>query len=301
VLSIRPVLALTLAGALALSACGSDDDGGDDAVVISAEINVGRTSDPLSQLMAEIYGQGLENAGYRVGRKDPVADDAALVAGLEADSVQFMPASTKGLLEYFAGNGGTASDAPLVADQLVALRDELPDTLTLFEPANVSNGIVIACSAAAIDEFTLATVSDLVAATGVTLGGSDDFAAGTPGGIDALNTAYTSELTVTSVDDVGAAITDGTVDCGALTELSTAIVTEGLIVLDDDLGFASDDSLVPLMTLAAGQADVQSVVDAINATLTTDIVRSLLVKVELNADSYDVIAKQFLATQASDS
>ena len=45
-------------------------------MVVTPTINVGRTTEPVSQLMAEIYGQGLENAGYRVGRKDPVADQA---------------------------------------------------------------------------------------------------------------------------------------------------------------------------------------------------------------------------------
>ena len=66
--STRSALALTLVGALALAACGGDDETEATVAAVSPTVNVGRTSDPLSQLLAEIYGQGMENAGVRVGR-----------------------------------------------------------------------------------------------------------------------------------------------------------------------------------------------------------------------------------------
>lgn len=298
-IAIRPVLALSLAGALVLSACGTDDASGDDGVVAVPTINVGGTTDPASQLMAEIYGQGLENAGYRIGRKDPVANQAAALAGLQAGRVQFVPQFTNSLLAHLAADGGTASDATSVTDQMAALREQLPDTLIVLEPAEVDNGLVIACSTAAIDEFTLAAIGDL-AAPDLTFGATADFQAATTGGLAALNEAYAIELTATPVDDVAAAIADGTVDCGAVPGLSPSIVVDGLIVLPDDKFFAAVDVLAPLMTVEAGQADVTSVVTAINANLSTDVVRSLLVKLEVGDQSYDVIAKQFLASVSSE-
>jgi glycine betaine/choline ABC-type transport system substrate-binding protein len=82
--------------------------------------------------------------------------------------------------------------------------------------------------------------------------------------------------------------------------LSPSIVIDGLIVLPDDKVFSAVDVLAPLMTVEAGQADVTSVVAAINANLSTDVVRSLLVKLEVGDQSYDVIAKQFLASVSSE-
>jgi glycine betaine/choline ABC-type transport system substrate-binding protein len=221
------------------------------------------------------------------------------MAGLQAGNLQIVPEFSSSLLSYLAANGGTGSDATAIDEQMTALREQLPDTLTAFEPAAVDDGIVIACSAAAIDEFTLASISDLADAD-ITLGGTSDFADATSGGLAALNTAYETELTVTAVDDVAAAVVDGTVDCGALPAMSTAIVLEGLIVLEDDKAFAPANALVPIMTVEAGQADVQAVVDAIDASLTTDVVRSLLVKAETGDQSYDIIAKQFLASIAAE-
>jgi osmoprotectant transport system substrate-binding protein len=300
--SIRSVLALSIAGALVLGACGGDDDDSSGEATASPTINVGRTDDPSSQLAAEIFGQGLENAGYRIGRKDSSADDDAALDAVKAGGTQLFSVYSADLLAYLKANGGAGSDAVSITDQMTAIREQLPDTMTAFEPADVDNRTVIACGAAVVDEHSLTNVSDFVAAEGVTFGGTQDFQDATAGGLAALNTTYGAELTMTTVDDVAASLVDGSVDCGALSALSPAIVLDGLIVLDDDQQFAPANKLVPVMTSEAGQADVQAVVDAINAKLSTDVVRSLLVKVQ-DPDSglsYDTIARQFLGTTSSD-
>ncbi|MBI5088485.1 MAG: hypothetical protein HZB15_06380 [Actinobacteria bacterium] len=297
--SIRSVLALSIAGALVLGACGGDDDDSTSEPSASPTINVGRTDDPTSQLMAEIYGQGLENAGYRVGRKDAAADGDAVLSAIKGGTTQFFPEFSSDLLTFLEANGGAGSDAVSITDQMTAIRDQLPDTMTVFEPADVDNRTVIACSTTVVDEHSLAKVGDLADA-GVTLGATQAFQDATTGGLAALNTTYGSELTVTPVDDVAAAITDGSVDCGALPALTPAIVLDGLIVLDDDQQFAPANKLVPVMTLDAGQAEVQAIIDALNAKLTTDVVRSLLVKVQNGDQSYDTIARQFLGAGTSD-
>lgn len=293
-ISLRPVLALSLAGALVLSACGDDDEATADAVA-TPTINVGRTDDPISQLMAEIYGQGLENSGYRVGRKDAVADQAAAFAKLEGDSVQLITGTTVSTLTNYDATDISAD----VTEQMTALRDALPDTLTAFEPTAIDNALVIACSTGSIDELALTNVSDL-AASEATLGATAAFEGASSGGLAALNEAYAAELTVATSDDVAAAVADGTVDCGVLQGLDPSIIADGLIVLEDDKSFAVPDPVLPLMTAAAGTADVQAVLDTINATLTTEVIRSLLVKADAGGESYDVLAKQYLASVASD-
>jgi osmoprotectant transport system substrate-binding protein len=296
VISLRPVLALSLAGALVLSACGSDDDAGADDVVATPTINVGRTTEPISQLMAEIYGQGLENSGYRIGRKDPVADQDELIARLESDGVQLATDSTASMLTHLEAETISTD----VTEQMTAMREALPDTLVVFEPAAIDNRLVVACSTGSIDELSLATISDL-AASEATLGATAAFEDAASGGLAALNEAYAAELTITPSDDPAAAVVDGTVDCGVLPGLDPSIIADGLIVLEDDKSFAVPDQIMPVMTAAAGTADVQAVLDTINATLTTEVIRSLLVKAEVGGESYDLLAKQYLASVASDS
>ncbi|MCU1359755.1 MAG: hypothetical protein JWN99_1044, partial [Ilumatobacteraceae bacterium] len=185
-------------------------------------------------------------------------------------------------------------------EQLTAIRSVLPASLTITDPAGVDNGSVIACNTAAIDKFNLSTISDLVAATDLKLAGSSDFESAPTGGLAALNTTYGATLTLTDVPDVEPAIVAGTVDCGVLPSLTAGIIVDGLIMLQDDKFFAESDELIGLMTSAAGQADVLSIVDAINAKLTTDVIRSLLVKVQENRGQYDVVAKEFLTSVSTD-
>jgi osmoprotectant transport system substrate-binding protein len=294
------VLALALAGALVLSACGGDDDdAAADGAGATPTINVGRIDTPVGQMVTEIYSQGLENAGYRIGRKDPSADQAAALDSMKAGNMQFFAVFSQDLLAWLKANGGAGSDATAIGDQMTAIRDQLPDTMTAFEPANVDNGPVIACGQGPVGEHDLAKVGDLADA-GLTLGGTEAFRDATSGGLAALNTAYGSSLTVTAEDDPVKALTDGTVDCAAIPALTPEIVLNGLIVLEDDQHFAAADQLVVVMTTEAGQADVQNVADALNGKMTTDVLRALLVKAQNGGQSYDSLARQFLGSSSSD-
>ena len=223
VISIRPVLALSLAGALVLVGMWRHDDeatADESSVVTRRSTSVGRTI-PISQLMAEIYGQGLENAGYRVGRKDPVADQAAAFAKLESGSVQFDPRVHRSLLDYLAPRCTPPRRRPVATDATEQMtrapRGRCPTRSPRSSRSAIDNDARSSRAApAAIEEFSLATIGDLAGVDAATLGGTADFADATSGGLAALNEAYDAELTVTPTDDVAAAVADGTVDCGVL-------------------------------------------------------------------------------------
>ncbi|MEK7424458.1 MAG: glycine betaine ABC transporter substrate-binding protein [Actinomycetota bacterium] len=313
--SLRPPVARSasapfaglLAGVLVLAACGGADDASSSGTVNRPTINVGRTTDPASELLAEIYGQGLENAGFRVGRKDPVADRAATIAALEAGTVQFVPEFSSTLLAHLT-TAGSSVTAVTVDDQLAALRTALPATLTAG-PATAAEGTtVVACSQAAVGEHSLKTVSDLAGVVAdVTLGGPAAFETAELFGLAALDAAYEVEFTFVPVGDaavgaggsqLSAKLADGTIDCAGAPQTWATITVDGLIALDDDKTAFPLDVVVPLMTTAAATPDVVAVVTQLNATITTDVLRALLVKLAVGDQSYDVIAKQFLESQA---
>jgi osmoprotectant transport system substrate-binding protein len=300
--SLRPAIALTVFGALALAACGGSDSSSATTVLSRPTINVAHTGDPVSELLAEIYGQGLETAGYRVGRKDPSADRSATMAALEADSAQLVPEMSATLLAYLSDKAGTENTATTIDDQLTALKTALPATLTPGPVTGAEGTTVVACSQAAVAAHSLKTVSDLAGAVAdVTLGGSADFESATSFGLDALNTAYAVTFTFTPVadDQVSAKLSDGTIDCAVVPETLAAITVDGLLTLDDDKNVFPLDVAFPLMTAAAATPDVVAVLTQLNTPLTTDVLRALLVKVAVGDQSYDVIAKQFLASQSS--
>ena len=298
--STRSALALTLVGALALVACGGDDETEATVAPVSPTVNVGRTSDPLSQLIAEIYGQGMENAGVRVGRKDPVADLDALHASLAAGNVQFVPETTVSLLDRLG------ADVPATADeQLVAINDALPAEQSATAIGSATNTKVVACSVAAVEANSLKTISDLAGvAADVTLGGTTDFESSASFSLADLNTAYEAEFTFAASGDtdaeVVAAVVAGDADCGVVSSLEPSITTEGLLPLEDDKAAAPVDAFVPLMQATAATPEVIAVITQLNTLVTTDVLRALLVKLETGDQTPDVLAKAFLASQASD-
>jgi osmoprotectant transport system substrate-binding protein len=300
--STRSAVALMLVGALALAACGDDDNDATDATApgLSPTVNVGRTNEPLSVLIAEIYGQGLENAGVRVGRKDPVADLDALHKSLDAGSVQFMAETTVSLLDRLG------VDVPATTDeQLVAINDALPDEQAATAIGSATATKIVACSVAAVEANSLKTVSDLAEVSAeITLGGPAAFESSTSFSLADLNTAYDAEFTLTeSVDsdaDVAAAVAAGDVDCGVMSSLEPTITTEGLLPLEDDKAAAPIDALVPLMQASAATPEVIAVITQLNSLVTTEVLRALLVKLETGDQTPDVLAKAFLATQSSD-
>jgi osmoprotectant transport system substrate-binding protein len=291
---IRSALALSLVGALTIASCGDDETAATDVPVVSPTVNVGRTNDPLSLLMAEIYGQGMQNSGVRVGRKDPVADQAATYAALQADTTQFVPETTGALMRLLD------IEPPATADeQITAINAALPDTLTVTGVTSAVATQVVACNASTIEEHSLKTITDLVkVADKVSLGGTSEFQDDTGFGLAALNTAYDAAFTLVTSDDVAAAIASGDVGCGVVSSLTPAITTEGLLVLEDDKSAAPTDVILGLMTTGAATPEALSVLTQINAGLTTEVLRALLVKLETGTETADEIAKQYIASQA---
>lgn len=300
--STRTALALSLVGALALAACGGDDEESSTAPLVSPTVNVGRTSDPVVDLLAEIYAQGMENAGVRVGRKDPSTDMDKLYAGLEGGTIQFVPDSTVAVLERY----GTDEVPATPADQLTAINAALPAELSASAIGSATRTLVVVCSTEAVEADSLGSISDLATAVpDATIGGTAAFGTeSTSFGLDDLNTAYDAEFQFadSGADDaeVAAAIDRGDVDCGVMSSLEPTIATLGLIPLEDDKAAAPVDSIVPVMQAIAATPEVVAVVTQLNSLLTTDVLRALLVKVEAGDQTVDVIAKAWIASQASD-
>lgn len=300
--STRTVLALSLAGTLALTACGGDDDTSTTAPVASPTVNVGRTTDPLNDLLAEIYAQGMENAGVRVGRKDPVDSLDRLYEQLGAGSVQFVADSTVSVLERFE-----VTDIPATSDeQLVAIENALPAEQAATMISSIALTDVVACRADVVDEHSLTDLSSLAeVAADVKLGATAGFESSTTFGPTDLNAAYDTEFDVTEAGDTDAevaqAVADGTVDCGVVSSLEPTITTLGLLPLTDDASAAPLDLVVPVMQAIAATPEVSAVITQINGLLTTDVLRALLVKVAAGTQSIDVIAKDWLASQSASS
>ena len=298
-MSIRLSLALALAlvAPATLVACGSDSATTDTTDVAVTTINVRGTVEPLSQLLTAIYTLAFENTGARVGRKDPAPDRATAYQALESGSTQLMVDSSTELLALLHAAAGTTPDPTkrTADEQTAALNGLLPDSLTVNAPALAETTPTVACTTDAANANSLTTISDLAAA-------GDAVKLGAPAAADlaTLGAAYATTFTAITVEeaDAATAIADGKVDCVLVSAVATVIPTAGLLPLTDDKKAYPTDAVVPVLAVSVSTGVILPVLTQVNAGLTTEVLRALLVKAEAGGGTYDVVARQFIESLA---
>jgi osmoprotectant transport system substrate-binding protein len=300
----RPVIALGLGGVLLLSSCSSDATSSPTtaAGLVAQTINVVGSDAPESQVLAEIYAEALENAGLRVGRKDPLAGREQYYSALQSDEIQLVAEYTNSLLGYVLASKDPKAtpDAKTTADQVTAIKAALPATLTIGDPSTAQNNDVIVCSQAVVEQYSLKTLSDLAkVADKVTLGAPAAFETRAPFGLVGFKDTYKAEFKKFVPLDFGLvadSLKRGEIDCGDMLATMPAIAIDGLVPLQDDKAIGPDDAVVPLLTTAAATPEVLAALKTVSDKLTTDVLRALMVKVEVDKLTPDEVAKQFMAT-----
>jgi osmoprotectant transport system substrate-binding protein len=86
--SSRFVLVVPLCAAVVLAACGGDESTATPTVPPRPRLVIGFGDRRESRLVTEIYAQALEQAGFRVARKDTVLDRAGALAALQSGEIQ---------------------------------------------------------------------------------------------------------------------------------------------------------------------------------------------------------------------
>ncbi len=125
----------------------------------SGELTVGAVAFAENQIVAEMYAQVLEDAGYTVNRQLDLGSREILYPALKTGEVDVAPEYLGSLLLFLDPKAAASSDAANNADLLDPLLER--DGLALLEPseANDTNAFVVTQETA--DEYGLQTMSDL--------------------------------------------------------------------------------------------------------------------------------------------
>jgi glycine betaine/choline ABC-type transport system substrate-binding protein len=140
-----------------LSSEGISGDGGGG----SGSLTVGAVAFAENQIVAEMYAQVLEQAGYDIKRQLDLGSREILQPALESGEVDVAPEYLGSLLLFLDPDAAASGDAQGNADLLAPLLEEKGLTLLEFSQANDTNAFVVTQETA--DEFGLATMSDLAA------------------------------------------------------------------------------------------------------------------------------------------
>lgn len=272
----QPRIRTALAGllVLVLAGCGSANPlGGGSISGDLTSIVVGSADFTESKIIAEIYAQALEANGFTVGRQLGIGSRETYIPAVKDHSIDLIPEYTGNLLQYFdPKTRATGAD-----DVELALQRALPGDLSILTPSPAADTDTVAVSRATADKWDLTSIGDLARHSAeVKFGAPSEFLQRTEG-MPGLKARYGLDVpsgNFVAINDGGGpatvrALVDGTVTAADIFSTAPAIAQEHLVVLEDPKHNFLAANVVPLMASQKKSDRLKTVLDAVNARLST--------------------------------
>jgi osmoprotectant transport system substrate-binding protein len=293
--------ALTVAVTLCLAAAGctaTSDDPRDTDTGSEGTITVGVSGAfTENQLVAEMYAQVLEHAGYRVERQLDLRSREVSQNALESGQIDLKPEYLSSLLLFVDPNAEASNDP---GDAVGKVRDLLePRGIELLRPSPAQDTNQFVANAETARRFGLTTMSSLAeVADRLTLGAPPECPQ-RPFCIAGLKDTYGILFNDFQPLDVGGpqtvdALKSDDVQIGLLFSTDPSIGANGFVPLVDDRHLQNAENITPVIRSDALDAGVRSALDEVSARLSTDVVTTLVGKVVLEGEDIGSVATGFL-------
>lgn len=297
----RPLAALAAAAlGLTLTACGSDDPtsktGGKSA---SDTITVGSAAFPENEIIAQIYTQALQADGVQASIKPNIGQRDAYLAALKDGSIDLVPEYTGNLLQYYDKN----STAKSADDVYAGLSDALPKGFEVLDRSKAEDKDSYNVTETFSQKNNVTSLADLKnVSVPLKVAANPEFAQ-RPYGIPGLKSVYGVNATLVPISDSGGpntvkALVDGQVQLADIYTTTPAIKQNHLVTLADPQNLIVAQNVVPLINKSKASERVSSVLDKVQAALTTEDLIEMNIKSSGSAkESAEQIAKEWLASK----
>lgn len=288
---------LVAAAALALSACGSSNpldtpsesssSGGGDTIVVGSQAYYS------NEIIAEIYAQALEDAGFTVEKKLNIGQRDAYMPEVESGAINVFPEYTGSLLEYL----DKGADVTNPDDVYAALKEALPKGLTALDYAEASDQDTYTVLKSFAEEHGLKTIADLSkVTTPVTVGAAPEFEQ-RPYGPAAAKEIYGVSLDFSATGPTTLeSLLAGEIQVADIYTADPAFQTKDIVALEDPKNMILASNVVPIVSSDISDK-VSKVLNAISAKLTADELVALNVQSTVDQKSSADIAKAWLKEQ----
>ncbi len=250
------VASLVIVGTVALAGCGSATPGGDpDGTAASTladdAVTVASFDFPESELLAEIYGQALQAAGFEVRFEIGLGPREFVQPALARGLVELVPEYAGSALRFVTLGGSQPTDDVTATTSALdlALRDRRLVALAPA-PAQDANAVVVTRTLAA--RYTLDEISDLEAvAPRLTFGGPPG-CPDRPLCLAGLEATYGLDFADFLPLDVAGPLTHqaldgGHVDVALLFTTDPRLASDELVVLADDRDLQPAENVTPVV------------------------------------------------------
>ncbi|SEW40754.1 osmoprotectant transport system substrate-binding protein [Austwickia chelonae] len=302
---ISGLVAAATVAVLGLAACGggahdplaTSTPGGVGGSPAAGQVLVGSADFSESVLLAEIYTGALKAKGVDAATKPRIGSREAYLKGLQDGSIQVMPEYT-GALALFYKKDFAENDPDKVYEALQGL---LPKELTVLARSAAEDKDSITVTKETAETHRLVTMSDLASKAGeFVLGAPDEFKSrsqGVPGLEKVYGINFKQVRTPLTGQAAVQALKNGQIQAANIFTTDPSITQHGFVVLQDDKRLFGTQHIVPLVTKSAATDQVRRTLDGVSAKLTTDEVRSLVSKVDVDKEDATKVAQDWLTRQ----
>ncbi len=261
------------------------------------------------QIMASMYQQVLQKAGYTVPTPKLVTTRDTYVPELKKGTVDVVPDYLAGMAD-FLNTSAKGPNAPAISTHSpqATLKKLKPlataANITMLKPAKATDQNAFAVTTKFAKQNHLTTLSDLaglkqpivLAAPPDCKGRSD-----CEGGLTKVYRLDITKIIPLDYDSAAAkdSVTKGESQLGEVATTDAALSQEGLTALQDDKGIQPAQNLIPATNTAFIKAhpDVATILDKLSATLTTADLAQMDMQVAVNRQQPADVAKSYLQSK----
>ncbi|HSS93950.1 MAG TPA: ABC transporter substrate-binding protein [Candidatus Dormibacteraeota bacterium] len=290
-------LAVLAALVFVAAACGSTNSGTGTSSP-KGTLTVAGFNFPESSILAEIYGQALAHDGYTINYKLLLGTREVVAPALESGQIDLYPGYAATDLEFYNKGAGEATGDPVATT--AKLNSHLqPLGLVALTASQAVDQNAFAVTKATQTKYSLTKLSDLAPIGGqLTLGAGPECPT-RPFCQPGLQKTYGINFKAFKPLDTDgpltrAAFKNGSIDVGLVFSSDGDLNSAGLVVLQDDKHLENADNVVPILRQAAASADAKTVLNAVNAKLTTADLVTMNSQVEIQHQDAAAVATAWL-------
>jgi osmoprotectant transport system substrate-binding protein len=276
--------------------CGGQDalqEGGGGG---SSGFVVGSANFPEQLILGNMYAEVVEDQGVEVERRLNLGTRDVVFPSLESGELTLVPEYNGALLSYLSKG---ESDVTSPEETTKNLKAELPKGLIALKASEAQDKDALVVTQQTADKYDLKDTSDLApVADEFVLGGPPEMPE-RPDGLPGLKRVYGIEFKEFKPLDAGGPLTiealgNGDIDVGRLFTSQGVIDARGWVVLEDDKELSPAQNIIPIIRKQDNSGKIEAALDKLSATLTTEDLKKLNKRVEVDKEDPEDVAKDYL-------
>ena len=276
--------------------CAGGEDALEEGGGGSSGFVVGSANFPEQLILGNMYADVVEDQGIKVQRRLNLGTRDVVFPSLESGELTLVPEYNGALLSYLSKG---ESDVTSPEETTKELRAALPEGLIALQASEAQDKDALVVTPETAEKYDLKNTSDLAPVADELIVGGPPEMPDRPDGLPGLKRVYGIEFEEFKALDAGGPLTiealaNGDIDVGRMFTSQGIIDSRGWIVLEDDKELSPAQNIIPIIRKQDSSGKIEDALNELSATLTTEDLKKLNRRVEVDKDDPEEVARDYL-------